>query len=270
MEFSQLNHSNKLGLEFNLARITNHNHLILTAKNSNDLYKISNCGLGEIASSHLGRKEKDYGNILGLILDFDQFRSFRYAKEDLWPIWRDSRSSVRMMDPESNQELSQSIPVFENMPKNHEPMFCLYDVGKNQLIGYSIGEDSSIVHLCSLYPCSKKAEKIKVMKLDNLQKWSGIELSTDGKLLIVSCSEVDHDSTKEKFCLKAINISDGKRLQVVSSIILNEHTPDISSLQFMRKLKGYDLFFLACENSIMVVQFRNLEFSIVNYLEQVV
>lgn len=164
------------------------------------------------------------------------------------------------MDPESNQELSQSIPVFENMPKNHQPMFCLYDVGKNQLIGYSIGEDSSIVHLCSLYPSSKKAEKIKVMKMDHLQKWSGIELSTDGRLLVVSCSEVDQESSREKFCLKAIDISDGKRLQVVSSITLNEEAPEISSLQFMRKLKGFDIFFLACDNSVLVVQFRNHEF----------
>ena len=38
----------------------------------------------------------------------------------------------------------------------------------------------------------------------------------------------------------------------------------------MRKVKGYDLFFLACDNSILVVQFKNLEFQVLNYLENVV
>lgn len=43
------------------------------------------------------------------------------------PIWRDSRYSVKLLDSVSGKPVTESIDVFENMPDDHDPMFCIYN-----------------------------------------------------------------------------------------------------------------------------------------------
>ena len=165
---TRVNIDYEFNLKCNYARITNENNLLVVERGTNTLYNISNCGLGSVVDRHKGFEESVYGkkkqiNLISLliILEFDQFRSFRYAKEDTYPIWRDSVNSVVMLDPASSEPVSKSIRVFENIPEDHNAIFCVYNFKFNQLIGYSIGDENSMVHLCTLND-TFQIDKIKI------------------------------------------------------------------------------------------------------------
>lgn len=75
-----------------------------------------------------------------------------------------------------------------------------------------------------------KVQKIKIMKIDKFQKWAGIEFSTNNELLIVSSSILDQDSNKECIKLIALDISDNKKLDIISSLEIGEKHPNLTSV----------------------------------------
>ena len=159
--------------------------------------------------------------------------------------------------------------MFENMPDNHDPMFCIYNQVFNKFIGYSIGADNSLVHLCTL-ESDMSVQKIKIMKIDKLQKWAGMEFSTDNNLLVTASSVLDQKTNEECLKLIALDISDNKRLNIVSKLELRDTDYGLTSVQFMRKVKGYDVFMIASGNSILVVELKNTSFKVLNCLEDIV
>lgn len=160
-----------------------------------------------------------------------------------------------MLDQRTFEPFTDPITVFENMPEDHEPMFCIYNGKFNKFIGYSIGEENSLVHLCTLKP-NMLIEKVKIMRIEKLQKWAGLEYSTCSDYLIISSSILDPQTEKEYVSLKCFEVSDNKRLNISASLELDEENHGISNVQFFRKIKGSDIFLLACESSIAIVHFE--------------
>lgn len=63
VKFTELQKDNSLSLRCNFARVGNNNNLFMAERGTNNLFTISNCGLGEVSSSMIGVSEKYYGKV---------------------------------------------------------------------------------------------------------------------------------------------------------------------------------------------------------------
>ena len=107
--------------------------------------------------------------------------------------------------------------------------------------------------------------QIKQLKIPKEQKWAGMELTTIGDLMIVANACKKSKPVKTEFMrMMALDLSSMKINPVCQR---DFSSTNFSSVQFMRKIKGYDFFIVACKGSLGIVEFRNKEFTVLKFFE---
>ena len=175
-----------------------------------------------------------------ILLAYEPYRNFRYAKEDLGFVFRSGLISITILNSKSYTRIQD----FENFfPQDKVPMYICANETLTRIYGYSLGKRDTSLIILSIN-VKKRELKKKELIVPLKEKWVGLELNTKGNLLVTaSCIRNSH--TK----LLAIDTSDNT-LVVRGSLDLREPEHKIS--QFLRKIKGYDYYVLACGKGICI------------------
>lgn len=180
----------------------------------------------------------------------------RYAKEDMNPLWRRGLDSVVLLNPDT-LEVRAEYPNF--WTQGYTPMFLNINETRDTIYGYSMSNSDSMFTVLSI---NGMETTVKSVNIPPEHKWAGMELSTDSKYMIVAnaCkrpkSERNQgDGKKNEFVrMMAIDLNDSDKIKTVC--YKDFMKDNFSAVQFMRKIKGYDLFVVACKGSLAVIQLK--------------
>lgn len=253
--------TNNIGKDIIYARITKDNQLINVEQGTNN-FTVVDANTKSPMVNYPGTRETPYGNkkIKSFSIDFDRFRSLRFAKEDAFPIWRKGGTSIVMMNPTNYEIFGEYFNFF---PNNHTPMFVNVSGKMNKIIGCSLNEEESTSTISILddwrNPSSSSTNFINVSKGET---WAGMELNTEGDILI-GAIQTAQGGNSQYLKMGAYDFSSGN-LNPLSQTPFTE--PEFSQVQFMRKVKGYDIFAVACDNNIAIIAFTGRDFYLINLL----
>lgn len=181
----------------------------------------------------------------------------RFAKEDKSPLWRRGLDSVVLLNPQ-DLEVKAEYPNFWS--PGYTPMFLNINETNDTIYGYSMSNSDSMFTVLSISGSETTAKSVNIPPE---HKWAGMELSTDGKMMIIAnaCKrpKVDRaraDGKKNEFVkMMAIDL---ENLDKIRTVCYKDFTKEnFSAVQFMRKIKGHDLFIVACKGSLAVIQLKD-------------
>lgn len=164
-----------------------------------------------------------------------------------------------MLDNSSFEPLAEYSKFW---PRGYIPMFINVSDSMNRIYGYSLNKKGGILTILSNF-FQPKEHSLDYIKIPPDETWAGMEQSTDGKHLIVS---VQSKVPNEPQYLKMIAYdSSNYNLQIVARKTFN--SSQFTTVQFMRKVKGYDYYVVACRNSVAIFCFTGSDFILLNFLE---
>jgi hypothetical protein len=141
-------------------------------------------------------------------------------------------------------------------------MFINVSDSLSRIYGYSLSVKGGILTILSNFD-SPSRTRTDYIKIPAFETWAGMEQTTDGSLLIVS---VQSRQPGQPHFLKMIAY-DARGNKLISVAKKTFNSPQFSKVQFMRKVKGYDYFVVACKNSLAIFCFTGKEFVLLNFLE---
>lgn len=147
-------------------------------------------------------------------------------------------------------------------PRGYIPMFINVSGSMNRIYGYSLSKKGGILTILDNFVEPKKS-KTDYVKIPPDETWAGMEQSTDGDYIIVS---VQSKVPKQPQYLKMIAY-DASRLKLQPVAKKTFNSAQFTTVQFMRKVKGYDYFVVACRNSLAIFCFTGKDFILLNFLE---
>lgn len=180
----------------------------------------------------------------------------RFAKEDKSPLWRRGLDSVVLLDPKS-LEVKAEYPNFWS--PGYTPMFLNINETNDTIYGYSMSNSDSMFTVLSIRGSETTAKSVNIPPE---HKWAGMELSTDGRVMVIAnaCKRPKTDRTrgdgKKNEFVKMMAI-DLQNLDKIRTVCYKDFVNDnFCAVQFMRKIKGHDLFVVACKGSLAVLQLK--------------
>lgn len=134
----------------------------------------------------------------------------------------------------------------------------------DRIYGYALNKSGSV--FCILCMDENKREReTKYINVPKDQKWAGMEMTTDGELMVVS-NACKNSEGEETLKMMAIDLNNLKiRIKAERSF----SSRNFNTVQFMKKIKGYDFFVVACKGSIGIVGFTGSDFVLLNLLENI-
>jgi hypothetical protein len=189
-----------------------------------------------------------------LKIGFDEFRSLRFAKEDASPLWRRGLDSVVLLNPET-LEVEAEYPNFWS--KGYTPMFLNICKKRKRIYGYSMSHTDSMFTILAIQNSETHA---KTMNIPPEHKWAGMELSTDGNMMVIAnaCRVSDGSSSGKKEFVRVMAF-DLENDQISPVCHKDFSSYNFSAVQFMRKIKGYDYFVMACRGSLAIIELKNAQ-----------
>lgn len=101
---------------------------------------------------------------------------------------------------------------------------------------------------------------IQAIKIPPEHKWAGMELSSNESCMVVAnaCKKNNANAQGGEFMrVMALKIGDDNKMSTVC--YKDFDSKSFCQVQFMRKVKGYDIFILASKGSIAVIELKNKE-----------
>jgi hypothetical protein len=182
----------------------------------------------------------------------------RFAKEDQFPLWRRGQDSIVLL----NHKTFKPIAEYRNFwPKGFTQMFMNICPPQKRILGYSLSVKGGVFSILSNYtqPNSTRTDFIKIPAS---QTWAGMEQNNDATLTIVA---VQNKLPEQPHYLSMMAYDTSNiKLNAISRQEFKDRR--FKSVQFMRKIKGYDIFTLACRNSIAIIGYSKGKFEVLNYL----
>jgi hypothetical protein len=113
---------------------------------------------------------------------------------------------------------------------------------------------------------SEKETQRKTIIIPKEQKWAGMELTTDEELMVIAntCYGNSKSGRSEFMRMMAVDLSNLKIVTVAQKDFTDKK---MKSVQFMRKVKGYDYFLIACKGSVGIVELKGEQFNLLNFFE---
>ena len=139
-------------------------------------------------------------------------------------------------------------------------MFINVSGNMDRIYGYSLNRRGGILTVLSHFS-NPELTRTDYIKIPQLETWAGMEQNTAGDLLIVSVQARSDPQYLNMIAYDVSNLS----LKAVSKKMFN--SSQFKIVQFMRKVKGYDYFMVACRNSIAVFCFTGKDFVLLNFME---
>jgi len=247
---------NELNSNIIYTRVTKDNKIITINQKANNLEVKTNNGFN--VQSLPGIKEEPY--------TYEMYRSFRFAKEDSYPLWRRGASSLVLLEPQSFSVIKDFKSFW---PEGYIPMRCCINKDMSRIYGFSFSEKDGIFTILDI---NKQNQTIrdKTIKIPNEQKWIGMEMATSAELLIIanSCKVIDKATKKSQGYLKlmAVDLSTMK-IKIVSQADFKD--PIYKTSQLFRKIKGYDFFIVASGPHISIFGFDGHKFGLLNVIESI-
>lgn len=246
----------QLGSNIIYCRITRKNKLLRVSQGTNNL-EIVDLDTGRVEATYPGKEEEPY--------TYEMYRSFRYAKEDQYPLWRRGGSSLVLLDPKKF-EIIKDFKKF--WPPGYIAMRCCVSKDMTRIYGFSFNENDGIF---SIVDIDKENETVrdKTIKIPKEQKWIGMEFSTAEDTLVIANSfkVQDQQTGKTKGFLKmmAADLSSMKIKLVAQRDFTHKR---FRTSQLFRKIKGYDYFVVASGSDLSIIAFTGNDFVLLSTLEK--
>lgn len=255
----KLSYASKTNLPDNIiyCRVTKKNKLIRVSQGSNRI-EVKDLQSGLIDQSYPGKMEEPY--------TYEMYRSFRYAKEDQYPLWRRGGSSLVLLDPKKFGVVKDFKKFW---PPGYIAMRCCVSTDMSRIYGFSFNENDGIF---SILDIDKENQTVrdKTIKIPKEQKWIGMEFSTAEDVLIIANSFkiYDPDTKKSKGFLKmmAADLSKMKIKLIAQKDFTHKR---FKTSQLFRKIKGYDYFVVASGADLSIIAYTGSDFVLLSTIEKV-
>ena len=140
-------------------------------------------------------------------------------------------------------------------------MYLTVNRNKNQIIGYSLSHENSILSILNI---KENNSKINFLEISKNEKWAGMDMLTDEDLLIVASTLSKPAGTS--LVLQSFEVlEDG--IKLFESQTFTQR--NFNSAQFMKKIKGYDYFVIASKSNLGIVGYFEGEFELIKIFEDV-
>lgn len=133
----------------------------------------------------------------------------------------------------------------------------------NKIVGCSLNQQQSTSTISILDNWrDPENSTTNFINVSSGETWAGMELNTEGDVLI-SAIQTAQGGNSQFLKMGAYDFSSGK----INPICQTPFTdPAFSTVQFMRKIKGYDIYAVACNNNIAIIAFTGSDFYLINLL----
>ena len=147
-------------------------------------------------------------------------------------------------------------------PRGFIPMFINVSGSMSRIYGYSLSKQGGILTILNNF-IEPKNTTTDYLRIPPDETWAGMEQSTAGEYIIVSVqSKVPNQPQYLKMI--AYNASRTK-LSAVAKKTFN--SSQFTTVQFMRKVKGYDYYVVACRKFFGIFFFSGGDFFFLNFFE---
>lgn len=241
------------------SRITSDDRLITIEAESNNLC-VTDLQSRRVIQQLQGYKDAPY--------QFEKFRPFRYAKEDQYPIWKKGGSSLAILNPTNFQQKAEFQQFW---PNGYTPMFACASPIRNKILGYSIQNREStltVLHLGN----SIQNSPISQIRMNPQETWVGMELTTQGDVLIAAVQTGRGSKNPQDAYMKlcAFNVPSNPQEQQLTMIFQKNFTqPAFKRVQMLKKIKGYDIYMLACSSNLAFIIWNGQDFVILNLIQNI-
>lgn len=139
-------------------------------------------------------------------------------------------------------------------------MFLNINEKRDTIYGYSMSTNDSMFTVLNI---KGNDTTVRSVNIPPEHKWAGMELTTDGRFMVIAnaCKRpknerISGDSKKNEFVrMMAIDLNNSEKIKTVCSKDFTKG--NFSAVQFMRKIKGYDYFVVACKGSLAVIHLKS-------------
>lgn len=256
---AKLKFTSKTPLDENViyCRVTKKNKLIRVKQGSNKL-EVKDLETGLLDQTYSGKLEEPY--------TYEMYRSFRYAKEDQYPLWRRGGSSLVLLDPKKF-EVVKDFKKF--WPPGYIAMRCCINTEMTRIYGFSFNENDGIF---SILDINKENQTVrdKTIKIPKEQKWIGMEFTTAEDTLIIANSfkVYDPDTKKSKGFLKMM-AADLSNMKIKLTAQRDFTHKRFRTSQLFRKIKGYDYFVVASGADLSIIAYTGNDFVLLSTIEKI-
>ena len=140
-------------------------------------------------------------------------------------------------------------------------MKCCVGQNFSKVYGYSFNTSEGVFTILDVNR-QLKTVQTKIIKIPSDQKWVGLEMTTDGSLLIVTNAfrKINPETGNSQHSLKMMAVdTTNNKVNVVSSQDFDEIS--FRGVQTSRKIKGYDIFCVCAAGNVNLIKFSNMKFS---------
>lgn len=239
------------------ARLIDNQRLLQVEEGSNNFMMKSALSKQNLVE-HQGFKEQPY--------NFEQYRSFRYAKEDQFPLWRKGKQSMVLLDPK-NYRVDWEFKEF--WPKGMIPMKVCVAQNFNRIYGYSFDNNTGIFTIMNVNKKNKSIQN-KSIQIPLSQKWVGLEMTTHGDTLIVSnaCKNPASKNRPAQSYLKMMAV-DLRSMKINIIAQQDFFGSSFQSAQLSRKIKGYDIFCVCAGANVNIIAYQEKKFHLLQTIPNV-
>lgn len=142
-------------------------------------------------------------------------------------------------------------------------MFVNVSGSENKMVGCSLNQQQSTSTLSILDNWKNPDNSTtNYINISSGETWAGMELNTTGDTLIAAIQTAEGQNA-QYLKMGAYDFTRGQLVPICQTPFTDRA---LSTVQFMRKIKGYDIFAVACNNNIAIIAFTGRDFYLLNLL----
>lgn len=148
-------------------------------------------------------------------------------------------------------------------------MFINVSPSKGKILGYSIQKNQSVLSILH-GPKNPSTAFTTHIKMNPQETWAGMELNTRGDTIIcaVQGGKMNQGSQYIKLCAYSVPMDPkAKELTPIFAKAFNQ--PMFKRVQMLRKVKGYDIYIMACQSNLVFFAWTGQDFKLLNSIQNV-
>src|SRR3990167_212409 len=221
------------------------------------------------SDQHTGRSNSNRDHYANLM------RNIRFAKEDKNLLWVKGEGTIVKVNEATFVQIYELADFF---PQGYSPLFICCNTEGNIIYGYSVGSFNSVLSVNKQEVANRNVTNMmRKFEINSADQWVGMDVTFDDDILVYfSISKVvikKQGKTTLAKMLKAEalgNFHNGMFERKFGTTFEN-HSPVLESAHMVRRIKGYDLFVVACFNSIAIFDMSKEErqFSLMKVFDKI-
>lgn len=202
-------------------------------------------------------------------------RNIRFAKEDKNLLWVKGEGTIVKVNEASFVQIYELADFF---PQGYSPLYICSNTEGNILYGYSVGSLNSVLSVNKQENANRTVSNMmRKFEINAADQWVGMDVTFDDEYLVYFCiskvviKKQGQTSLVKMLRAEALGNFQNGMFEKKFSTTFESAAPWLETAHMVRRIKGYDLFVVACTNCIAIfdMNIEEKKFGLIRVFENI-